>query len=343
MREFNDNSVFAAYSLPASRDYTLIIQEDEAVPADKLKNAPSFVFHPFDKCEKKYQLRPDFTGINVPFTFSTTRQCTQKDIEPETYISDVEATINRIKDGAVQKVVLSRTKSWDIPGSNISDLFYNLVGMQPDAFVYMINIPGEGCWMGASPELLINKVSENTYTTVALAGTQMNFGQNLDFVSWGEKELDEQSYVGKFVREQFDDHDINFKKTGKSTISAGEVLHIRSSYKINHDQLSIFDMAEILHPGPAIAGYPVADALDVIRDSEKHERKYYCGYLGPVGLDGHSCLFINLRCMQIYEGKASLYIGGGITSASDPSKEWAETDIKSRTLISVLNLSTTSV
>ncbi|MGK0252454.1 MAG: isochorismate synthase, partial [Gammaproteobacteria bacterium] len=47
-------------------------------------------------------------------------------------------------------------------------------------------------------------------------------------------------------------------------------------------------------------------------------------------------LFVNLRCMQLREDTASVYVGGGITAASDPDAEWQETVHKLATMGKVL-------
>lgn len=47
----------------------------------------------------------------------------------------------------------------------------------------------------------------------------------------------------------------------------------------------------------------------------------------------HSYLYVNLRCCQIQEGKAYLYLGGGYTKQSIPEDEWEETENKARTLL----------
>jgi isochorismate synthase len=53
-------------------------------------------------------------------------------------------------------------------------------------------------------------------------------------------------------------------------------------------------------------------------------------------MDGHSSLFVNLRCMQLAGRFAHLYVGGGITAESDPHSEWRETEMKAETMLSVL-------
>ena len=49
-----------------------------------------------------------------------------------------------------------------------------------------------------------------------------------------------------------------------------------------------------------------------------------------------SDLFVNLRCMQIKDNQAHLYMGCGITKDSIPEKEWKESVNKSMTMKRVL-------
>jgi isochorismate synthase len=91
-----------------------------------------------------------------------------------------------------------------------------------------------------------------------------------------------------------------------------------------------------LHPTPAICGSPTKEALEIICSVEKHDREYYAGFLGPVGMENPIMLFVNLRCMQITDTNLILYAGGGITLESNPVDEWYETEIKAGTLLSVI-------
>ena len=49
-------------------------------------------------------------------------------------------------------------------------------------------------------------------------------------------------------------------------------------------------------------------------------------------------LFVNLRCCQLFSDKAVLYLGGGYTKDSIIIDEWNETEHKSKTLISAIDL-----
>ena len=60
---------------------------------------------------------------------------------------------------------------------------------------------------------------------------------------------------------------------------------------------------------------------------------FYCGFLGAINLQNQTNIFVNLRCMEIFDDKLVLYAGGGITAHSDPEKEWNETVIKCQTIL----------
>ncbi|NOQ91872.1 MAG: isochorismate synthase, partial [Flavobacteriaceae bacterium] len=69
---------------------------------------------------------------------------------------------------------------------------------------------------------------------------------------------------------------------------------------------------------------------------ENYNREFYTGYLGELNIKEQSHLFVNLRCMQIKNTKAFIYVGGGITLESNPEKEWVETVTKSEVMKLVL-------
>ena len=119
-------------------------------------------------------------------------------------------------------------------------------------------------------------------------------------------------------------------------MGAGEVLHICTQFLIEKKDLNIISLADQLHPSPAICGTPQNIALTNILAKESHHRRDYCGFLGPIKIDNHSSLFINLRSMEVYADAYILYLGGGITNGSIVRSEWQETEDKSQTLMGVI-------
>ena len=95
-------------------------------------------------------------------------------------------------------------------------------------------------------------------------------------------------------------------------------------------------MLKLLHPTSAVCGMPLEAASNFLQKVEKHHRKYFSGFLGPVDNSHNTHLFVNLRCMELFEDHAVLYAGAGVTEDSIPEKEWIETEIKCNTLLDII-------
>ena len=130
------------------------------------------------------------------------------------------------------------------------------------------------------------------------------------------------------------DRAIPYILEGPRSSRAGNVYHLKSVFDSAY-KIDPVEVALMLHPGPAISGYPITPALDFISKTENHDREYYCGFLGPITAQKTS-LYINLRCMRLFANAACLYVGGGYTEDSIIEKEWEETELKSQTLLTVL-------
>ena len=171
--------------------------------------------------------------------------------------------------------------------------------------------------------------------TMALAGTQRDLGLSLDKVSWANKEIEEQSIVERYFQRILQNRNISFQKSKRKTVKAGNVLHLRTDFTFN-PQGKVYELVSDLHPSPAVCGMPKQSAKEFIIQNEPHTRDYYCGFLGPVNLHQETNLYVNLRCMQVLKDYFALYVGGGILPDSDPEKEWEETEMKAKTLSSVI-------
>ena len=100
-------------------------------------------------------------------------------------------------------------------------------------------------------------------------------------------------------------------------------------------EVDVWEIVKALHPTPAVCGYPTEKAREFILANESYDRQYYTGFCGLVE-ENKLDLYVNLRCMQLKEGKAHLYVGGGITKDSNPESEFAETQHKAQTMLAVL-------
>jgi isochorismate synthase len=251
----------------------------------------------------------------------------------------VEKALGEINSGTFEKVVLSRNEVVELSNFTIEKVFSSLIIKYPNSFRYCFYHPKIGLWMGASPEQLLN-FNQNKAQTVSLAGTQLN-SDNQNFI-WGEKEITEQQTVTKYIVDALKSCGAEVVKSEPYTFQAGSIVHIKTDIEAQFEsEVNVLNLLELLHPTPAVCGFPKNEALEFISATEGYDREFYAGYLGEWNQDGNFDLYVNLRCMklEITEGhaKAKLFIGCGINIGSQPENEFFETVNKSQTLKSILN------
>jgi isochorismate synthase len=254
--------------------------------------------------------------------------------DADTYLKQAHTYISQIQGGHLHKVILSRVINEELKDANLSGVFAQLCSKYASAYVFWFYTPYTGMWMGATPELFLRKQDDECFT-VALAGTRK--GENDEAGSWQQKELHEQELVSDFIRNVLQSHHAEaLVQQGPETVQAGQMKHLRTSFQFKVNANDALDTLILdLHPTPAVCGLPKDAAMTLIRETEQHDRSFYGGFNGYVG-GGNVQLFVSLRCMQLSSGNAFLYVGGGITGASDAHAEWDETVLKSQTLLSVL-------
>ncbi len=256
----------------------------------------------------------------------------REEASKENHMRLVVEAMGEIRSGKAQKIVVSRKE--EVSGILVDplNLFMRLATRYPGAFCYLWFESGTGLWAGASPETLVT-VEGNNFTTMSLAGTRRDEGNHL--TEWGQKEMEEQQMVTDLIVEELGSlvDDVGEPLTQR----AGHLLHLRTDIrgKVTGNE-GLPELIRRLHPTAAICGLPRSAALEFINRREGYDREYYTGFLGELNSPepGRSDLFVNLRCMRLFpeERKAWIFVGGGITSSSDPEKEWEETQAKSEIL-----------
>lgn len=255
----------------------------------------------------------------------------EKESDKKIYLEKIEKITQNINKGDFKKVVYSKIKNKKKPQNfALQKTFDSLCKEYPNTFVYCISTPDFGTWIGATPEVLIEK-KENEFKTVSLAGTRVKG------VEWTEKERMEQQVVTDFISQNIAGFCSELDVSEPYDLDTGSVIHLKSDIrgKLNKEH-SIWEVASALNPTPAVCGLPQNLAKEYILNNEIHQRKLYTGCIGPMNLNKHQSLFVNLRCMQIGKNDLSLYLGGGIMGDSIPENEWIETENKSKTLLSIL-------
>jgi isochorismate synthase len=334
----DNKSVFVYYKKPNTEYIKAITQKDQTIYKVNTYAESGFVFAPFDSTKDAY-LIPDNKSDVCIFKIPPTQK--QKDISSQIIDSRserlhyqlVKKCILFIKEGKANKIVISHIVEKEISPKIIGKLFENLASSYPNAFVYLWHHPKVGLWIGATPEKLIY-IDKDQYNTMALAGTQIF----IDNLTWEDKEIEEQKWVSDYIYNRLKPLSNRIMSSDSYTHKAGHLAHIRTDIvgQLAKD-ISLKKLIDTLHPTPAVCGYPKDIAKDFILENEGYNRQFYTGFLGELNRNNKTELFVNLRCMQITDSSAKIYVGGGITKDSIPEKEWEETLYKAIVLIKFLN------
>jgi isochorismate synthase len=366
---------FALWRLPESGITNLIISNTPtSLETRTVEEFPEgFIFAPFDKTRAGYFLKADLhfcfsnkklqepatplqsNSINrltdiiaaaseAKFSYKRKSSVTSSSkFTEENFQQLVQKSIEEIEVGRFEKVVPSRYKSVSLPTSfDVVEAFQKLCVRYPNAMVSLVNTESSGMWIGASPELLVSVEDNHIFKTVALAGTKpYEEGINLKQVAWTQKEIEEQALVSRYIINCFKKIRLReFDEHGPKTVVAGNLMHLKTEFSVdmkstNFQQLGSV-MLELLHPTSAVCGMPMEPSIDFLKEQEGYNREFYSGYLGPVNIQNSINLYVNLRCMQLFEDVAMVYAGAGVTIDSIPSAEWQETEMKMNTLLSVV-------
>jgi isochorismate synthase len=259
----------------------------------------------------------------------------KNEVGREIHLELVRKSVESIQAGTLEKVVVSRRFSVPAPSDRV-EAFFEMIRWYPDAFGYLWSHPEVGAWMGATPELFL-RYHSGVAETIALAGTRPAEPDKA-LPRWSSKERHEQQLVTDYIVAQMRGLGLKPQMGEVRDVLAGKLWHLGTSIRTFVDPGRAPDLLSALHPTPAVCGVPKEAAYTFIRRHENFNREYYTGFLGEVSLEKADSFefFVNLRCAQLRNGLAYLYVGGGITPESEPEAEWEETQEKSTTMLSLL-------
>jgi len=334
------NLPFVVYCKPNSDTVLGLFQQNDTLFKVHDFTEKGFVFASFDGSQhyiipenESEQWSEDWIVNNETIT---QQDCDGKDdVSAQTNFQYlVGKGIQAIQNNEFQKVVLSRMESVSVSHFDLVTTFKKLVQQYRSAFVYCFYHPKIGTWLGASPEQLL-KANTDSFETMALAGTQKDSGEKS--VIWQQKEQEEQQFVTDYIVSKLKAVSAEIQVSEAYSVKAGTLWHIKTDISgLFGQELDLKKAIQLLHPTPAVCGVPKAISKAFIVANENYNRSFYTGFLGELNRNFASDLFVNLRCMQIENNVALLYMGCGITKDSIPEKEWKESVNKSMTMKRIL-------
>jgi menaquinone-specific isochorismate synthase len=253
----------------------------------------------------------------------------------------VARTVDTIRAGHLDKVVLAREIRVEANGHFVpADILRRLHALYPSCMVFAV----EG-FVGASPELLVSRRGGQVRSH-PLAGTVARSG---------DRQADDRLVAGMLgSAKQRHEHRLVIQAVSAaltplcSWLDVPDVPSIVSLRNVSHlgtllqgelagdPPPTALELVARLHPTPAVAGTPTADAVAYLREMEGFDRGRYAGAVGWMDAEGDGEWAVGIRSAELQANTARLFAGNGVVSDSDPQAELAETQLKLQALLAAV-------
>ncbi len=269
----------------------------------------------------------------------------------EVYAQGVRRALQRMQDGELKKVVLSRTLEL-LSQTDIDQpqLLRNLARRNVAGYSFAVDLPppirgvSPRRLIGASPELLLERRGLQVIAN-PIAGTVPRVGDPHEDRRRGAallhsaKDRHEHALVVDAVVEALRPycHRIDCPAEPE-VISTATLWHLatRIRAELRDPTVSSIDLARALHPTPAVCGEPRELAAQAIAELESFPRGLFAGMVGWCDASGDGEWAVTIRCAEVEAGRARLYAGAGIVPSSNPLLEVTETAAKFRAMLDAL-------
>ncbi len=199
-------------------------------------------------------------------------------------------------------------------------------------------VPGY-CFLGASPERLYKRRTRHL-ATEAVAGTRPRGDSPAEDAArekellQSEKEQLEHELVTRHIGEVLSRlcEQVTCDPTPR-VLRLRHVMHRVTPFDSRlKEKVADADILASLHPTPAVAGYPVAEAIKQLRIVSPVNRGWYAGPVGWTSTNAAE-FAVAIRSALLTPQQAKFYAGAGIVSGSTAQPEWHELDSKLESLL----------
>jgi menaquinone-specific isochorismate synthase len=266
--------------------------------------------------------------------------------EFETWSGLIELVLKKIADQCFSKIVLARKTLLTFDGyldaySIIRRLKRSLI----NSVLFLFQPESEIAFVGATPELLYRRKDKKIYSEV-IAGTRPR-GKNLfedkrlaeDLIQ-SHKERHEHRIVFDSVMDAFHlfCRTVDISNPDVSILQLNRVQHLYNAISGTlKEETTDADIISLLHPTPAVGGYPKEESLNFISQIESFDRGWYAAPIGWFNKKDAN-FSVAIRSGIIHRNTLSLFSGAGIVNGSQAKKEWDETESKIFNFLRAVNV-----
>ena len=281
-------------------------------------------FARFGKVERSEFPQSNWSGVQSNW---------QSSFDREGFEGYVSAIREEISQGTVYQVNACRILKNKLTEANVplSGLFSRLLVENPAPYSSYVSLPDIEI-ASASPELFLT-VNSREIKTSPIKGTIRE-----DEGAFGEKDQAENLMIVDLMR-----NDLG-RICEPGTVEVSQLFRNEKHPGLSHLVSDVVgtlredaNWSQILRatmPPGSVSGAPKSSALSIIKEKEG-ERGPYCGTIGWIHGE-RALLSVAIRTFwKSGPEEISFGTGAGITWGSNPTKEWEETQLKARKLISI--------
>lgn len=293
----------------------------------------------------------DFSYLAAPPASASCTVVSDETARHDEFVSGVKAVKEHIVAGNLLQAVVSRRLELESAEPAL-EAYRRLRSTSPSPYLFYLDF-GTHQLVGASPESLV-RVRDSVASIRPIAGTRRR-GKDGEEDAALKKELLEDP---KERAEHLMLVDLARNDLGRVCVPGSvrltrnmdveyfsHVMHIVSDVVgqtgskgngIGGTSVRGIDVLRSAFPAGTVSGAPKIRAIEILSGLEKERRSFYAGTVGYIEPDGDLDFCISIRCALKKGKKWFLQAGAGIVHASDPEREWEETNEKLRAMRTVL-------
>ena len=254
-----------------------------------------------------------------------------KNIKYEQWKNLVEKAKKEINNSNLEKIVVAEMKRESINNFDLKSTILYMIEKYPNCTTYLYKMK-DSIFFGSTPEMIF-EYTNKILKTEAIAGSIPNKGEKTEEIKRKFENttlIEEHKIVSEYIEKQL--LKISSNKITRSDLEVkklNNINHLQSKIEVEIKDNDFFEFISLLHPSPALAGFPVNDAKKWIKNNENFDRGLYAGSIGYVEND-NSNFYAALRCAMYNNSRSEIvsFAGNGIVKDSKVNYEIDELNSK---------------
>ncbi|WP_078278336.1 aminodeoxychorismate synthase component I [Mycobacteroides franklinii] len=260
------------------------------------------------------------------------------------YLQRIEESLHQIREGESYQICL--TNQVEVAAEiDVVDTYLRLRDVSPVPYGALLQFPGVAVLSG-SPERFLTIGPDRIVESKPIKGTRPRGlteaeDEHLRLeLMHSEKDRAENLMIVDLVR-----NDLN-TVCEVGSVHVPDMMYVESYSSVHQlistirgtlrNEVSAVDCVRAAFPGGSMTGAPKLRAMELIDKLEDGARGVYSGALGWFSLGGAADLSIVIRTLVVAERAVTFGVGGAIVALSDPRREYEETLVKSRAILTAL-------